>query len=388
MKILALMNSYTQGLSGGDVRFMEIMKRMENIDLTITTSSLGKKMCINSGLKTKFFITSNEKSFKNLSATYLQRILKALKFNVKGRGYDIIYSTSDFLPDVIPAFIWKLKNKNIKWVQNIHHLYKNPLKRKGKNFVVNLIGFLSQRISFFFIKKSVNAIITVSPYTKKELINIGFEGNKIKVNYNGIDTNKMKNFISSENKYDCVFLGRLNVSKGIFDLLDIWKIINEKNPNIYLAIIGFGDKKTEDELKDRIKINSLEKNINVLGYLEDKKLFGILKSSKIFVFPSHEEGFGIVVCEAMACGLPVVAWDLPVYREIYTKGMITVSINDVAEFAEKILELLDDKKLCDKISLDAIETASRYDWDEISIKETNLLKNSILEDGGYEEIKN
>jgi len=356
--------------------------------LTITTSSLGKKMCINSGLKTKFFITSNEKSFKNLSATYLQRILKALKFNVKGRGYDIIYSTSDFLPDVIPAFIWKLKNKNIKWVQNIHHLYKNPLKRKGKNFVVNLIGFLSQRISFFFIKKSVNAIITVSPYTKKELINIGFEGNKIKVNYNGIDTNKMKNFISSENKYDCVFLGRLNVSKGIFDLLDIWKIINEKNPNIYLAIIGFGDKKTEDELKDRIKINSLEKNINVLGYLEDKKLFGILKSSKIFVFPSHEEGFGIVVCEAMACGLPVVAWDLPVYREIYTKGMITVSINDVAEFAEKILELLDDKKLCDKISLDAIETASRYDWDEISIKETNLLKNSILEDGGYEEIKN
>ena len=253
---------------------------------------------------------------------------------------------------------------------------------------MNLIGFLSQRISFFFIKKSVNAIITVSPYTKKELINIGFEGNKIKVNYNGIDTNKMKNFISSENKYDCVFLGRLNVSKGIFDLLDIWKIINEKNPNIYLAIIGFGDKKTEDELKDRIKINSLEKNINVLGYLEDKKLFGILKSSKIFVFPSHEEGFGIVVCEAMACGLPVVAWDLPVYREIYTKGMITVSINDVAEFAEKILELLDDKKLCDKISLDAIETASRYDWDEISIKETNLLKNSILEDGGYEEIKN
>ena len=79
MKILALMNSYTQGLSGGDVRFMEIMKRMENIDLTITTSSLGKKMCINSGLKTKFFITSNEKSFKNLSFRYILSFFKPLR---------------------------------------------------------------------------------------------------------------------------------------------------------------------------------------------------------------------------------------------------------------------------------------------------------------------
>jgi len=73
--------------------------------------------------------------------------------------------------------------------------------------------------------------------------------------------------------------------------------------------------------------------------------FQVLKSSKIFILPSYNESWALVVCEAMACGLPVVAYDLPVFEEVYKKGMILIPIGDIDKFAGAILKLLYDIKL-------------------------------------------
>lgn len=69
------------------------------------------------------------------------------------------------------------------------------------------------------------------------------------------------------------------------------------------------------------------------------------RESKVFIHPSHEEGFGVAPLEAQACGLPVVAWNLPVYQEVFPKGMIKVEMGDIKRFADKVLDLLNNKKL-------------------------------------------
>ena len=87
-----------------------------------------------------------------------------------------------------------------------------------------------------------------------------------------------------------------------------------------MAVIG-SDINFDDVVK-RVKDKGLFENIKFMGFLNGIDKFTVMKSSKICIFPSTYESFGMVVAEAMACGLPVVAYDLPVYREIYPVGMI------------------------------------------------------------------
>jgi len=308
---------------------------------------------------------------KGLILTYFVRTLFSLNKKVSS-SINLIYSNSDFLPDVLPSCVWKLRNKSTKWVQVIHHIYINPFKRKGKNLLINLLSYLSQRLSFILIKKRADLIIVVNPVVKNQLLQLGFKAPKITVNYNGVDTQKIKQLKPSNKKYDCVFLGRLNVSKGIFDLPKIWEIVKEKKPNAKLAIVGGGNKPLEDELKRKVKENGLKKNIDILGYLEDEKKFGILKSSKVFVFPSYEEGFGIAALEAMACGLPVVAYDLPAY-EVLGDAIVKVPVGDKEAFAEAVIRLLSDRQLRNELCEKARKVASQFDWDRIVEMELAIL---------------
>lgn len=384
-KIIALMNAYTQGMSGGDHRFIEIARRLVNKDdvkIEIVTSGLGGKLCESHGLKGNnitYIVTTNEQRVYNVILLYLKRIFAALKIKPSNREDDLVlYSTSDFIPDTLPAFFLKsifskTGNRKVRWVQVIHHLYESPAKRKGKNILTNLLGFLSQRISFIMIKKAGDLIITVNPIVKQQLLRLGFNM-PIMVNYNGVDLARIGNINPSNKKYDCVFLGRLNISKGIFDLVKIWKIIIDKNPKVTLAIIGGGDNRLKQELKRDIDRNGLNKNIDVLGYLNEEDVFGILKSSKVFVFPSHEEGFGIAILEAMACGLPVVAWDLPAYKEIFTKGIVKIPENNYEEFANMIIKLLEEEELRKQLTEEAKKQATEYDWNIIANNEIKLIK--------------
>ena len=117
-------------------------------------------------------------------------------------------------------------------------------------------------------------------------------------------------------------------------------MVVSKREKAQLAIIYAGSKDLELALMKKIKEEKLETNIFMLPLTGDRAL-SMVKNSKVFVFPSHEEGWGIAICEAMACGLPVVAYDLPVYREIFKEGIVTVPLNDIKRFSEEVIDLLE-----------------------------------------------
>ncbi len=350
---------------GGDKRAMEILKRMhgKGVDINVITSKMGHNS-YSKRFRTKYTVLPFPILDKlGILVSYVTRPIIACFSGFDFKKKDVLYSTSDFLSDVIPAFFWKKRNKGLKWVQTVHHIKKDGFLRT-----------LAQRISFLFIRKHSDLIIVVNPLVKKNLLDLGFDEEKIKVNYNGVDPQKMEKYKPSTKGYACVYLGRLDVSKGIFDLIDIWDRVTKKMPKSTLAIIGSGEKKLEKRLKDSVIEKNLQKNIDILGFLEDKKAFGLLKSSKVFVLSSHEEGFGISILEAMECGKPCVVWDLPVYRSIYKKGMVRVREGDINAFAGEVTKLLKDKSLRNKISKDAKEQAGEYSWDKISKREEQLIK--------------
>lgn len=367
-RIIFLFNSFVS-ISGGDTRFIEVSKRLKDFDKVIITPFIGRKTCEMKKLNAAYILTTKETHLRNIFITYFRRIANALFLKMEIRDEDILYSTSDFLPDVLPCFVYKLKNKNAKWVQIIHHLI--PLKRKG-SLASNLLSYYAQRISFFFIKRHSDFIIVVNPFIKERLKEAGFHDSKIVISSNGIDTRYLKNIKPSKGIiYDGIFLGRLHPSKGIFDLVKIWKIVCKNKKNAKLGIIGSGDVRVRDELERKVKESGLENNIDILGYIDDA--FTIVKSSKVFVFPSYEEGWGIAICEAMACGLPTITYDLPSY-EIFGNTMVKVSVGDIETFAEAVIRLLLDGRLRRKLGEKGKRKVKQFDWSRVAQKESLFLR--------------
>lgn len=367
------MNAYSSGKSGGDIRFIEVAKRWKSADITVVTSQKGADLCQESKLSVKTKITSNEKIFSGIFSTYLKRTLEALTTTYKRNGPVLWYATSDFFPDVVPVFF--LKQKSDQWIQLIHHLYPHYSTRPG-NIAVNIVAYYLQKISFWLIKKRADVIIVANELVKTQLLNYGFDLTKLFISSNGINFASLQRIPPASDQYDGVFVGRLVYSKGVFDLIDVWKLIVKKKPTARLAIIGEGNKEVKKKLINRIGKSHLENNVDLLGYVSNERAIGLIKSSGVFIFPSYEEGFGIAIVEALACGRPVVTYDLPTLRSVFKNAIETVPCYNKQIFAKRVMVFIK-KKSTAQIIAKRIAFARQFDWDRIIADELRYIDRTL-----------
>ena len=225
----------------------------------------------------------------------------------------VLYSSSDFFPDTIPAFAIKLVRKNVKWVSRVYHMIPAPSRRKG-NLVLNILSFASQRMSISLMKMKSDLVIGLNGSVRDELASLGIPLSRLAVSGAGIDIDLIDSVAPGPKRYDGVFLGRIHPNKGIFDALDVWRLVVNIRKSARLAIIGGGDKELITLVKKRILEYDLVENVDYLGFIEnDLVVYGIMKSSKSFIFADHEAGWSLAACEAMACGLPIVGYDLQIF---------------------------------------------------------------------------
>ena len=105
-----------------------------------------------------------------------------------------------------------------------------------------------------------------------------------------------------------------------------------------------------------------------LGRLEDRLIPDSYRTARIMVSPALGwESFGIVLIEAMACGLPIVASDIPGYRAVVEDGVqgVLVPPGDARALAEALRELIRDEKRRRLMSEAALQRAVRYSWDNL-----------------------
>ena len=368
-----------KGLSGADCRVIEFCSifKKKGYKIHIYIHQAIKERYCNKGYK--ITVTSNINGRRwGAFIAYLWNGIRAC-FLQRKESISIIYS-SHGLADVLPAFFRKLRNPSAQWMSGFHLIAPNPLKGyegvfTGKYKVPTLAGiyqFFYQRLAIM-IMKSLSSLVMVSNNTDKDFfLRKGFDPSKVKVVYGGINWEDVSHSYSESKKYDACFFGRIHPQKGISDLLEAWSLVCNKKNGVKLAMVG-----QLETLKGDIYKRGLEKNVEFLGFLYGVDKFRVLKSSKIFLFPSYYESFGIVVAEAMACGLPVVAYNLPIYEEIYPKGMVRVAIGDKKKFAEEITDLLSDEKRRRVISEEAKEVVKRFSWERMADQILNHLNVKI-----------
>jgi len=206
-------------------------------------------------------------------------------------------------------------------------------------------------------------MIAVSGKTKKDLEKV-LKDREISIIPNGIDFNEIQKIKLSKVKSDVIYVGRLIKYKNVDFLIKSIKLLETKNPDINCIIVGDGPEK--DDLKKLAEELNIEKKINFIGFLEDyNEVISYMKSSKVFVLPSTREGFGMVVIEANACGLPVVVID---YKMNASMELIKHQVNGFisklsAENIAYFIGLGIDKG--EEMQNECIESAKKYDWDRI-----------------------
>jgi glycosyltransferase involved in cell wall biosynthesis len=222
-----------------------------------------------------------------------------------------------------------------------------------------LFGKLTEKL----MVRLTDKIITVSEKTKSDLWNIKPSEEAVVIP-NGIDLEEINRIEPSPSKSDIIFVGRLIKEKKA-DLL-IKSLTTAKNtfPDIKCTIVGEGPEK--DHLEKLTNELGLKDNVIFTGFLEDyQDVIAHMKSSKVLALPSVREGFGMVVMEANACGVPVVVVDHPMNA---AKNLIVEGENgfiaDILEdsLSNKIVEAIESKE---KLVKSSKEFAKDYDWANI-----------------------
>lgn len=312
------------------------------------------------------------KSSLGLFISYLVRAIKGCsvsrRIKVDNKAKNIIYSASDLIPDFIPALSLKLRNKTSSLVVGLHLIAPLPWKGFKKYYLKGfslptfsgIYYFLSQSIILLIAKRYASLVLVSNHQDRETLIKQGFKSEKVLVTYGGINTNQIDEVESSEIAYDACYVGRFHAQKGFEDLIDIWLKVNEKFPSAKLAVAGYDI--NLEKIKTLVRENGLENNILFKGFLGGGDKYKLIKSSKIALVPSYYESFGMVILEALACGVCVIAYDLPVYRDIYTKGVKTVGIANKDAFAEAIIDLLKDSQQRQSLSKQAKDLSRDFSW--------------------------
>jgi glycosyltransferase involved in cell wall biosynthesis len=230
----------------------------------------------------------------------------------------------------------------------------------------------------------VDRIIIVNPdwknsftSTKNILMKYSY---KISIVPNGIDlklfTNSSKIKKEKETILFVSILDKHHRYKGLDYLLKALSVIKKKRPNIKLLIVGEGELKNDYIIK--AKKMGLQKNITFLGKIKQKDLALYYQKSSLFVLPSTEiEGFGIVLLEAMACKLPVVATDIVGLKndiKNYHTGFI-VTPQDEKSLAKSIMKLLDNHSLSRVMGNNGKKLVEKkYSWNTIALQIEDIYK--------------
>lgn len=222
--------------------------------------------------------------------------------------------------------------------------------------------------------KNAKYLIAVSNFLKEKIVSFGIPETKVAVIPNGVKQTafypidkslaRKKLKLPTEKKV-ILNIGSLTPIKGTIYLINaIAKIIRENRNKDDLFFVIIGDGPLRLELETRAQALNIKNYIQFVEFIPHKELVFWFNAADLFVLPSLGEGFGMVIIEALSCGLPVVASSIGGITEIINENNLGILVppGNPEELSYGILQALN--KVWDKDIL--IERAKYYNWDNIA----------------------
>jgi glycosyltransferase involved in cell wall biosynthesis len=174
---------------------------------------------------------------------------------------------------------------------------------------------------------------------------------------------------ADERDIDVVHLASISRFKGIYDVVDILRMLKEYRGKFNAVIIGRVSRELEDEVRGMIRRYGLEDYVRILGFVDGPKKFELLSRSRVMVYPSYFDTFAISVLEALTVGTPVVAYSIPAISINYrTNSVVKIKVGDKKSMAIAVNELLSNPTRLKQLSHEALTFSRRYSWHKIALQ--------------------
>lgn len=290
--------------------------------------------------------------------------------NLNKYKLDIVHIHSPFSLGV--AGLKYAKRHHIPCIATMHSQFKQDFKRALKS------EMLANKFTYRLMKVYNKCDLCFA--VNKEVARIYFEEYHYKtmprVLLNATDMepieNNNKTYKGLDKKYNIkwnvkvfLFVGRLNILKNILFIVDSLSVLKKKKPSLKFKMLFVGVGQDEDKLKERIKELNLEKEVLLVGKIEDRiELASIYKRADLFLFPSVYDASSLVQIEAASQKTPGVF-----LKNTATSSTITDNVNGflsdetIGAYSDKIIEVMENKELYKKVSNNAYYDLYRT-WDK------------------------
>ena len=202
-------------------------------------------------------------------------------------------------------------------------------------------------------------VLAVSETTADDLVRRGIERERIVVTPNGRVELGPPAAARVQDGPFLLAVGEQMPRKNLSALVRTWAACPALPPLVHAGPAGSDTAR----LQALVQELGLAGRVRFLGYVDPPVLSRLLRDARALCFPSVAEGFGLPVLEAMAAGLPVVASDLPVIREVTAGHALLVPSGDVDAWAGAVTRVLDDDALRDELVAAGRVRASTYTWE-------------------------
>jgi len=289
-----------------------------------------------------------------------------------------------FYISVIYTYLTKYKGKVDVVIDQVHGIpYLTPLYVKEKivvyihevageiwkimyPFPVNYLGLIAEKLFFSiyrflnikFIANSMstlNDLRTVLKIKKENISMIPYGVTAPIVN--------LKLIPKKEKNLTIVYLSRLVKMKGIERGIKVFQKVIQKYPEAKMWIIGSGEDKYVNHLKELVIDKKLESSVIFLGYIDGEEKFDYLAKAHVLINPSYLEGWGLVNIEANRMGTPVVAFDVKGCRDSIVNGINGYLSPDgnIESMTEKIFKIYEE----DNLQESSWKYSNEFDWDSL-----------------------
>jgi glycosyltransferase involved in cell wall biosynthesis len=342
-------------------------------DITIIlTDGMGKPYYY--PLSDKIKIINLDINFEELwSCSFIEKVMLYLK---KQRTYrkKLKRELMSIRPDVTISllrreinFLTRIKDGSKK----IGEIHVN--RANYRNFEASDVNFLKKLFAHFWMNSLINKLVKLDKFvvlTEEDRLQ-WHELNNVIVIPDPLSFHPLS--VSSLTSKRVIAVGRYVYQKGFDLLLRAWSIVEKSCLDLELVVFGQGIREPYELLIDSLEIDRNRCHLN--GPTSDIEREYL--DSSIFVLSSRFEGFGMVIVEAMACGLPVVAFDCPCGpKDIITDGVngLLVEKNNVEKLAMGIMSVAKTPELANRLKHKAQERSHDYDLDVIASQWRSLFE--------------
>jgi len=353
----------THPMSGGAGRYIhEIFRRLSTQhSVTILSGSVASRPSVEN---------IDGVTYRNFPGAF-HRVLLPIRYIAKFAGkVDLLVDNSDVgMPWLSPIY------SRVPRIAIIHQLVREIFYDELPRPLSD-IGFALE--PWMYRLYSNSRIVAASRSTARDLLNCGMQSENIDVIEPGCTNLGFHRLALTERSSKTIAcVSRLMKYKGLQFALKAFMKVIERSPDAKLVVAGYGP--FHQQLSRMANNLGLSGNVSFLGRISDDSKFKLYGETRVAIYPSHREGFGISVMEANSVGTPVVGWNVPGSRDAIVDGTtgLLAPFPDHEAFADRITMLLNDDKTWNKLSDSAWQWAQEHSWDK-SAKEFERIIESTL----------